>query len=74
MKDDKLNCVSFLFLSVHLLLSATQTDLWDKEEEAFADSISFKNSLAFSGEKKKCGSDICLQQPVPFFFFLCVCV
>lgn len=53
MKDDKLNWVAFLFLSVHLLLSATQTDLWDKEEEAFVDSISFKNSQAFWEEERK---------------------
>lgn len=52
-RDDKLNRVAFLSLSAHLLLSATQTDLWDKEEEAFVDSISFKNSQAFWEEERK---------------------
>lgn len=51
-KDDEVNWVAFLLLSVHLLLFATQTDLWDKEEEAFGDSISFKNSQAFWEEER----------------------
>lgn len=53
MKDDKVKRVAFLYLSVHLLLSAAHTDLWDKEEEAFVDSISFKNSRALWEEERK---------------------
>lgn len=51
MKDDELKRAALLPLSSSPFIHAG-TDLWDKEEEDFVDSISLRNSQAFSEEEK----------------------
>lgn len=51
MKDDELKKAALLPLSSSPFIHAV-TDLWDKEEEDFVDSISLRNSQAFSEEEK----------------------